>query len=76
MQKSILAHSITRETKPFNSIALAEKMAISPQTFAKWNERGEIPQSSLITLEVLVENHKLKSQMQTLKAFSSLLREI
>ncbi len=34
-----------------NQKTLAEKMALNPQTFAKWNERGEIPQSSLITLE-------------------------
>lgn len=59
-----------------NQKRLAEKMALNPQTFAKWNERGEIPQSSLITLELLVENHKLKQQMQTLKAFSSMLKEL
>ena len=59
-----------------NQKTLAQKLALNPQTFAKWNERGEIPQSSLITLELLVENHKLKQQMQTLKAFSSLLKEL
>lgn len=59
-----------------NQKTLAEKMALNPQTFAKWNERGEIPQSSLITLELLVENHKLKSQIGKLKDFSLLLKEI
>lgn len=60
----------------YNQKTLANKLGLSAQTFGKWNERGQIPKSSLIALELLAENERLKRELAEIKSALKILKTL
>lgn len=55
---------------------LAEILKVNEVTVRQWSSKGNIMPSVEVTLNLLLENHKLKSQLDKIKGFAELLTEI
>lgn len=55
-------------------LELAEKMGMHYSSFSKWSEG--VPKTSAAFLDALVENHKLKQELDSIKAAIAVLREV
>lgn len=53
---------------------LAELLGIHYTTFSKWKK--EVPKSSEVALDLLLENHKLKSELAKIKEALKFLRNL
>lgn len=53
---------------------LADMLGLHYSSFSKWKEK--IPKNSEITLDLLVENHRLKQELTTIKEALKVLRQI
>lgn len=55
--------------------ALSEVMKINEVTVRNWSSKGQIPDSSITFMELLLENKKLKVESQEMKQVFSLLNK-
>lgn len=55
---------------------LADILKVNDGTIRQWSSKGEVMPNVEVTLNLLLENNKLKKQIEKLKSFSLLLEEI
>lgn len=55
---------------------LAEILKVNDGTIRQWSSKGEVMANVEVTLNLLIENNKLKKQLEKLKNFSILLEEV
>ena len=55
---------------------LAEIIKVNDGTVRQWSSKGDVMPNVEVTLNLLLENHKLKSQLDKIKGFAELLAEI
>ncbi|ARR04578.1 MULTISPECIES: helix-turn-helix transcriptional regulator [Campylobacter] len=55
---------------------LAEIIKVNDGTVRQWSSKGDVMPNVEVTLNLLLENHKLKSQLDKIKRFAELLAEI
>ena len=55
---------------------MADILKVNDGTIRQWSSKGEVMPNVEVTLNLLLENNKLKKQIEKLKSFSLLLEEI
>lgn len=66
----------TARTLGITQKELAERIGAAEATVRNWSAGKEIPRWAERSMEMLIENHKNKEIISTLKHLSSLLKEI
>lgn len=55
---------------------LAERMKVNEVTVRQWSSKGEVMPNVEATLNLLLENHRLKAQLKDLKSFAELIKSL
>ena len=55
---------------------LAERMKVNEVTVRQWSSKGEVMPNVEVTLNLLLENHRLKAQLKDLKSFAELIKSL
>ena len=55
---------------------LAERMKVNDVTVRQWSSKGEVMPNVEVTLNLLLENHRLKAQLKDLKSFAKLIKSL
>ena len=55
---------------------LAERMKVNEVTVRQWSSKGEVMPNVEVTLNLLLENHRLKAQLKDLKSFAKLIKSL
>lgn len=55
---------------------LAEILKVNEGTVRQWSSKGEVMPNVEVTLNLLLENHKLKMRIDKIKGFAELIQEL